>query len=284
MTVNFIKSPVRCRTRQRRDRFSTIFLMLLALTATSVPIVALATEADYYLAYDGEARSTDRTSILYSEHHVLHSRDGALIERVVTYACPDGHVFARKVLHYAPSALAPDLRFEDARSGSLYVLETTPGARHVRSRESATARPIDVVVPASPQLVADAGFDEFIRRSWPTLIAATPVGFDILLLSDGSVLHLKASHLRHAQVDAENVDAFRVALSGVLGLIAPNIDVYYSSSDHVLRRFEGISNIRDASGHQMKTVIDFPAGERRPATARAWQDAVDSPLAGRCGP
>ena len=122
-------------------------------------------------------------------------------------------------------------------------------------------------------------FERLTRRGALTDAA---VGFDILLLSDGSVLHLKATHVRHTQVAAEDVDVFRVALSGLLGLIAPEIDVTYASSDHVLRRFEGISNIRDESGRQVRTVIDFPRGERRRVSAQVWNDAVNAPLVSRC--
>jgi len=265
-----------------RLRFRVLLGITFALAAINAPFSASAEEPDSYLAYDGEARSGDGTTVVYREHHVLRSHDGTLAERVVIYACPDGTAFARKRLAYAPSPLAPDVRFEDARSGSFQFLDSVKGERHLRSRDSAAAKPIDMVVPAKAGLVADAGFDEFIRRSWSKLISATPVGFDILLLSDGSVLHLKAIHAKHEQLAGEDVDVFRVSLSGLLGLIAPNIDVTYSSSDHALRRFEGISNIRNANGHQSKTIIDFPALAHRRVGGQAWQEAINSPLHARC--
>ena len=76
---------------------------------------------------------------------------------------------------------------------------------------------------------------------------------------------------------------FRVALPGLLGLIAPNVDVSYSAVGHVLRRFEGLSNIRDGRGRQAKVVIDFPALAREVTTAAAWHDALDPPLVASCG-
>ena len=130
--------------------------------------------------------------------------------------------------------------------------------------------------------MADAGFDNFVRQRFATLLAGEAVPFQILLPSDGSVLQLKARHLKHSLLAGEPVEIFRVTLAGILGLIAPNIDVYYSADAHVLRRFTGISNIRDAHGDNLRVVIDFPPGRLRATDSTDWDENQGRPLASQC--
>lgn len=238
--------------------------------------------APTYLRYTGDARTPDGATLLYREQHLLQWTDGALADRLVIYSCPDGRPFARKLLHYGSTPLAPDLRFDDARSGTYHELQTSGGYRRLRTRERTDAKPVEVSLASDPALVADAGFDEFIRRSWAVLLSGASVPFDILLLSDGSVLHLQARHLRRERSGGEDVEIFRVALSGLLRLVAPDINVAYASNSRVLRRFEGISNLRDERGRQARVAIDFPEAARQPASAAAWHDALSVPLVPRC--
>ena len=119
--------------RRRAAALGALACLLLVPTAHALGDGA----GDTYLRYDGEARAADGGALLYREHHVLHYRDGVLTDRIVVYDCANGAPFARKTLKYAPSALAPDLRFDDARTGISYVLETTAGGRRLRSRDSA---------------------------------------------------------------------------------------------------------------------------------------------------
>ena len=70
-----------------RPRFGALVYASVAscaVCALSAPTATQAADPDVYLAYDGEARSSDATTILYREHHVLRSRDGVLAERAVT--------------------------------------------------------------------------------------------------------------------------------------------------------------------------------------------------------
>ena len=262
----------------RRTRGALCALLCLGPARAGAGVPA----SEAWLRYEGTARTPEGDAVLYGEQHLLHTRDGALDERLVLYTCADGRPFARKLLHYGATPLAPDLRFEDARSGDFRSLQTTAGHRRLVAHEAGGARAVDVALAPDSALVADAGFDELIRRTWARLIAKEPVPFSLLLLSDGSVLRLKATHLRHEQRGGEDVEIFRVALSGLLGLLAPNIDVTYSTTGHVLRRFEGISNIRDERGHQIRTVIDFPASAHGSSDAKAWDDALHTPLVSRC--
>jgi hypothetical protein len=47
----------------------------------------------------------------------------------------------------------------------------------------------------------------------------------------------------------------------------------------VLLRYDGISDLHDASGNNYKTTIEFPDADRAVATAQAMLDARQTPIA-----
>ena len=71
---------------------------------------------------------------------------------------------------------------------------------------------------------------------------------------------------------------FRLKLDGLLGLVAPSIDVSYGQASQRLLRFQGLSNLRDDAGKQQLVArIDFP----KPAAASdesRWLAAAAAPL------
>lgn len=258
-------------------------LCLLYTSLLGCAIDPSSARADDYLRYDGEARGTDG-ALLYGERHILRRHDGVVAERLVLYTCPDGRAFARKWLRYSPSRIAPDLDFEDRRSGLSHELRTDAAGHHLRVRHAngAPARTVDVA--PDPSIVADAGFDEFIRRSFGALAAGRVVPLRLMLLSDGSLIDLKTLRLESTPIQGSEVYRFHVTLSSWLRLVAPDIDVYYTAADHELRRFVGITNIRDSAGRQIRAVIDFPPERRVAVPADAWAEARDLALTSRCAP
>lgn len=74
------------------------------------------------------------------------------------------------------------------------------------------------------------------------------------------------------------VQTFRLKLSGMLELIAPEIGVAYEAGGaRSLRRFTGVSNIRDNDGDRLTARIDFPTSPAPADTAR-WKTASETPL------
>lgn len=238
--------------------------------------------ADDYVRYSGEARTPDRSRVLYREEHVLRLRGTVLVGRIVLYECPRGGAFARKTLRYAETPFTPGLHFEDQRNGNLRVLETRGQQVHLVHRDGPQGLPVEHNIPLRPGLVADAGFDEFVRQNWDSLHRGRSVAFDLLVLSDGSEVSLSIKLLRHARAEDDDVDVYRVALPGLLGWITTAVDLTYSSSDRTLRHFEGPSNLPDEAGRQQVVTIRFPAEDRRPSDEDAWTAAGSAPLVSGC--
>ncbi len=229
------------------------------------------------------ARSPSGDGLLYREQHLLRLRAGRPLERLVLYRCPTGAAFARKRVDYAVSATAPAFALEDARSGYREGLRRTPAGEELYFRERSGASEQRALLPA-PADVADAGFDEFVRAHWPALAAGAtlPLRFSVpsrLRAMDFRVRRVDDGALR---VDGVAAVQFRLRLDGLLGFVAPHIDVAYDARSHRLLRFEGLGNLRDARAREQLVVrIDFPA-PARPAAEAQWGAALSEPLVARC--
>jgi len=226
---------------------------------------------------EGVARNPDSPAVLYRERHWIRIEGDRPVERLVLYLCPDGTAFGRKQVDYRRSAAAPAFRFDDFRSGY------AEGLRDARSPEvffrpgggaSEKSAPL-----ASRQLVVDAGFDEFIRSQWRPLVAGDAVPLDFALPARLESMAFTIRRVGESRVDGEPAWIFRLRLGGVIGWLAPHIDVSYGQQSRRLLRFEGLSNVRDDAGDKQVTArIDFPQPSRS-ADDGEWAAAMKTRLA-----
>jgi hypothetical protein len=243
---------------------------LLALPCLLATLLAVVPAHAGLMAVDGDARSPDRSRLLYREHHLIRQDGDRPLERLVLYRCPDGRAFARKRIDYRASALAPDFELVDAR-GHREGLRREGGRVLVWSGDDA---PRALSAPGT-LLVADAGFDEYLRRHWPAATSGRPQRIAFAVPAYGRSLSFKVRG--QPSRDAAGPHRFELRLDGVLGRLAPAIRVEYDDQRR-LRRFVGLTNIRDARGDQVEAEILF-AGSPRAAEPAAWQAASATPLA-----
>jgi hypothetical protein len=253
----------------RMRGFSPSDLLLLVVTLAGS---MSASGEDRYVSYFGTATARHTTKILYGERHVLRYRDGILADRVVLYTCADGSTFARKIVSYVDPQV-PDFGLEDAVNG------TSQGIRSVGDSRSVyfVARRVDPEksgpLPKAPDLVSDSGFDEFIRAHWQPLLNGDVLPFNFLVPSRLGSVPFQMQHLRSDTLEGIAVEVFHLRLTGVLGWVLPGFDVSYGAADHTLIRFEGTSDLRDASGDNFQTEINFRSSDRQPSTPAAMAEA-----------
>ena len=87
---------------------SAILLLLLIIPGFTSAVESVRFE-------QGQAWDMQKKRLLYTESHWTRFENNLLSERTVLYRCADGTPFARKVISYAPSRLAPAFDFKDAR-------------------------------------------------------------------------------------------------------------------------------------------------------------------------
>lgn len=208
----------------------------------------------------GQARDPDTRRLLYTESHWTRLEAGLPVRRTVLYRCPDGTAFARKEISYSPSPLAPTFRFTDVRLGYQEGLRWRDGRPELwtSGRDGERAQ----VLTNRSDLVADAGFDMFIRSRWPQLSAGQrqSLRFAVPARQASYAFSLRLGEaVRYREQPAQT---FRLVLDGLAGLVAPEIEVTYGRDSRRLLRFRGLSNILDDAGEKpLKTLIEFPLSE-----------------------
>lgn len=215
-----------------------ITLIILAVFSVS----ASAVTQSYY----GEAKDISSGKLLYREFHTLEYQDGLPVKRTVDYKDPEGQLIAEKTNIYADNPLTPSFNLIEPDSGyrealsmmgnNLQMIRQQPGEPVQRERLS---------LPDG-LLVVDAGFDEFIRSHWATLLAGNDLTFYF-----ASVARFDLIRFRVERVD--NSDATTVVIrmrlaSRLLAWLLDPIELEYDAESRRLLSYRGLTNIRSANG------------------------------------
>jgi hypothetical protein len=140
--------------------------------------------------------------------------------------------------------------------------------------EEADAEPRSAELTPAPEVI-DAGFDEWVRAQWSTLLKGEPVPMAFLVPSR---LRSYGFKVRAMTPVSPTVQSFRLRLSGWLGWLAPSIEVSYATADQRLLRFTGPSNIRDDRG-ESPLVVDIRFDEMlKAAPSGLWEQLEAEPL------
>lgn len=214
--------------------------------------------ADTIVRYEqGSAWNFAKTKLLYTESHWSVLENNVLKNRTVIYRCADGTPFARKEIVYAASAFAPAFNFNDSRFNyqeGLRWQNGSPQLWYVRDGQSKQK-----TLAASNNLVADAGFDAFIKNRWPMLIAEQRQSLDFAIPARLTSYGFNLQLVNSLAFKNEPAHSFKLGLQSWLGFIAPNIEVTYSHSSKRLLRFKGLSNILNDQGEKpVQAIIEFP--------------------------
>jgi hypothetical protein len=215
------------------------------------------------VTFTGYARSLESGALLYVESHAVSQYGSTDEARVVLYRCAPGSApFARKELSYAADRIAPSFHFDDARSGFSESFARGSAGLTVSERAGLSAQRRSATLAATPSLVADAGFDEFVRTRWSQLERGESANVPFLVPSRLASVGFHVRKSADTVVDGEPASVIRLSLAGPLGWFVPDIDVTYRKQDRRLLRYRGITNLRDADGHMIEAQIDFPDAGR----------------------
>jgi hypothetical protein len=178
---------------------------LLPLSHAAVPEPG---EGARLLRYAGEARAPDSGALIYVEEHLLREQAGQPVERLVLYRCADGTPFARKQVEYGAQPFAPAFELVDARLDYREGLRREGEAWIVfgGAGERAHQTPLEDI----ESIVADAGFEPFVREHWAQLQAGESVPIDFLVPSRARSYGFRLSKVEALEVEGEAASRMRV--------------------------------------------------------------------------
>ncbi len=233
-------------------------LMLLLASAWASASADAADLVGY--AYDRESGK-----LVYTEQHAFEYENDQLVSHQVDYVAADGDVLAKKSLSYRNHPYAPEFRLDDQRDDYVEGAEyTTEGYRLFRERDSKSG---DKVLKRDLNLVADAGFDQYVRDHLDELLSGEQQKFHMAIAGHLTELRFRIQLLDQEPLFGVPAARFRVEPASLLRFIADPIEITYATETGRLLRYVGVTNIRNAEGKRYDARIDFPTNGNPEETA-----------------
>jgi hypothetical protein len=253
---------------------------LACLLFASLPLTALAADV---VRWTGYAYDLATGEPVYSERHEALIEDGRGLRARVEYVDPSGRPIAAKTLDFA-SPVLPLFHLEDSRIGyreglrrdgdALVVFIRDPGSGRDRMRT--------VLERGEGEVVADAGFDQFMRKHFDALARGERRVFDFLVPSQLRTLRFRVDKVGETERDGLSLLQLRLRPDGfILRNLVAAVELDYDLATRHLYEYRGISNVRQANGDSYRARIVFPPGERRVASVAAIDGNAPCPI-GAC--
>lgn len=236
-----------------------VFIMSLAVTGYAK------TE---HLSFVGEAYN-DGGDLIYTEHHQL---TGACTTgrwrpeyQEVRYFWPEAQTpFAIKKLHYSESLTRPQVSFALADMDTSMTIRANAidDALDIRWQSGADLIK-QFIVPSTPNLVVDAGFDQLVRQRWNELKSGSPVDFRFLAPTRGTDYGFRLDPEASSRLGYPLVVTVRPSGLITRFLVEP-ITLGYNEAG-LLRYYAGLTNIpRNREGENYTAEIRYTETQRPP--------------------
>lgn len=238
----------------------------LLMTCLIFPAIALPGVLDGQWKILGQAYDRQTGKLLYTEHHDMTLADSFPVAHQVEYRHPDGSTLATKTLDYSKSAFAPDFQLNDLRDGYIEGGRMTQKGYQLVYRKNGDASPEKrtVTLPEDLGLIADAGFDAYVKAHLASLQDGKPRQFRLAVAGQLDAYSFEARLIETFELFGRPAARIRILPASLLRLLVAPIDIVYDLETTALLRYEGLSNIRDKDGNRYDTRIDFvPAAQRR---------------------
>ena len=220
-------------------------VLLLLMTTSLAPAVNASDRQGQVI---GEARDIKSDELLYRE---VYCANGNPNQREVIYRNTEDRLIARKVLDYSSGSIAPSFVQHNHYSSEVIEVGLSAGRVTMSVLDAETAEPkkeksklADKKLP----VVIDAGFDEFIRMHWDSLLAGDKKKFQFPFADRASLVELRIKP-SSCSYDSDSDQCFKLEMANFFFrmLVAP-IELGYDPELRRLTRYRGLSNIGDGKG------------------------------------
>jgi hypothetical protein len=206
----------------------------------------------------GRAYDPESGLLLYEERHLETLRDGRMVSARVRYVDAEGRPFADKRVDFDRNPYIPEFELENGRTGHMEVVRRLSDAEiQVRFREAESDALREARLSVPEDALADAGFDRFVEAHWEELMSGRTLVRCFLVPSRLEFMDLQ---IRKSAEDGEQVRFTMEFASFLLRLLVPSIEVSYDRLSRRLLQYDGVSNLRDARGKNMRVRIEFDYG------------------------
>lgn len=212
------------------------------LLVCTLPLSAVAAE----MRFTGKATPLNGGDVLYEERHVVTGVcEGNLFRpssHKVTYIRSNGETFAEKTLSYDQSALRPTVDFRQPDFGEVMEIRNRNDTELEIKWQTPEGDTETSTVGVSRRLVADAGFDNLVRRHWPEVTSKERVEFAFLAPTRGKAYGFVLEPAQDDRIKAEHTVLIEPSGTLLSFLVDPILLGYNESG--ALTDYLGLTNIR----------------------------------------
>ena len=232
--------------------------MKRAITLAVLFALAFCVGAEPAQSRVGYAYDKQGETLLYTEHHHELRGEGLVRKSRVLYKKENGAVFAEKTLDFTTDFFLPEFSLVNKQTGhnetTRYVDENYQ-VSFIKSHESREKqKPLSYTSGA----ISDAGFDNFVTSHWDELTSGKEFTRDFLI---PGLLRFFKFRIYQDSVVEEDDSRYRVLhiepANFFLRKLAGTSRLYYEHDWPELKKFRGISNMRDENGDNYKVTIIY---------------------------
>ncbi len=203
--------------------------------------------------FTGKAYNEDGALVYIERHTVTYNDDGVVRSRTA-YFDPDEQAIGSLVSEYAPSPQFNDYTFEDRRKEYVDGVRLEEDRICLFRREAPGAPEETECLERDDAQIVGQGFHHFIVEHLEAVAAGEVFHVKLALPSRLDQFDFRIRKLR------SKGDRLWIRLEvdhWLLRLFAPHIDVLYDRPTGHLLRYDGISNVADASGECVPVRIEY---------------------------
>lgn len=197
----------------------------------------------------GQAYDLENDEFLYRE---VYCANGDPDEMEVIYRDDADAMIAHKLLDYRSGSTTPSFVQQNFYSSEVIEVALRDDEVRMAVIDAASSEPKKIVTEKADSklpVVIDAGFDEFVRANWDSLLEGEKKYFMFPFAERSSLLELRIKR-SGCSYETTSDQCFKLELSNwlVRMLVAP-IELGYDPEKKRLLRYRGLSNIGDGKGN-----------------------------------
>ena len=238
-------------------------ILAMLVTTTAIPLAHARQDAPppqsvsaKQLHYVGTATQLDTLNPAYTESYAEHyDAQGKLFSSQVQYRNMQGEPIADKQLDYRPHPHAPAFSFHNRKTGYREaVIWRDDGRILLMHADTAHTLPREKILRVPEPVVADAGFNSFVRDNLARLEQGERIDFHFLNPARLDWFRFSASG---SVLDPQKIQVVIAPSNPVLHWLVEPIRLIYARDSGHLLQYEGITNISLDGGDTLVARIQY---------------------------
>ncbi len=221
----------------------------IALLGTLSSLAAAQSNDTSLWEFTGKAFDINNDNVLlYEERHQVEGQCvnntwQPMSHEVKYFKDGEDSAFATKTLSYSESPLRPSFDFRQPEFDERMVVANREDRQLEITWDTNKGEKKTFITPVDQNVVADAGFDNFVRQSWPKIQDDQTIDFRFLAPTRGEHYAFVLEQTSDSRVNADVIMEIRPSGFVTHFLVDPIILGY--SADGTLTDYAGLTNVRE---------------------------------------